>query len=428
MTILVLSLVFAQVERVVIVSVDGLRPEFYLSDAWEMATLRAWSRQGAHAKAVESVFPSVTYAAHASILTGVRPGRHGIVANGPFGESGPAPEWYWEAKDIGARTLWQAAKEKGLATAIVFWPSSVGADVQWRLPERWAVRDGEKTAELLPRLATKGLAAELALAVGVPKEMDGREGKDAFIAECAAYVLRKYKPRLMFVHLGEVDYYSHRDGPNSESARKAVARTDAQLVKVWRAAEMLESAALIVTGDHGFAEARESVAPNVVLAQAGMIELEGGRVKRWKAMAHAHGGSATVYVKDDVSVAEVIAVLEKAAVEGVRRRYRVLDRKRLDELGANLRAAFALEAEAGFAFSGAVQGSVVERWTSARGYHGYLPERANMATGFVAIGAGIKVGGCVERMRLIDIAPTVARLLALAMDDVEGRVVAEILE
>ena len=46
--------------HVVVVSLDGLRPEFYLDDAFPAPTLRELVRAGAHARAVEPVFPSVT--------------------------------------------------------------------------------------------------------------------------------------------------------------------------------------------------------------------------------------------------------------------------------------------------------------------------------------------------------------------------------
>src|SRR5437016_1249719 len=61
----------------VIVSIDGLRPEFYLDPSYTAPTLRSLVASGSHARAAEPVFPSVTYPDHASIVTGVRPARHG---------------------------------------------------------------------------------------------------------------------------------------------------------------------------------------------------------------------------------------------------------------------------------------------------------------------------------------------------------------
>ena len=51
-----------------------------------------------------------------------------------------------------------------------------------------------------------------------------------------------------------------------------------------------------------------------------------------------------------------------------------------------------------------------------------------MATGFIAAGAGVRRGVVLDRIRLIDIAPTAAHLLGIAAPPVEGRVLREILE
>jgi hypothetical protein len=70
--------------HLVLISLDALRPEFYLDPAFDMPTLRALAAQGSHARAVESVFPSVTYPSHATIVTGVRP-EDALYRNETFG-------------------------------------------------------------------------------------------------------------------------------------------------------------------------------------------------------------------------------------------------------------------------------------------------------------------------------------------------------
>jgi len=419
----------ARVKRVVIVSVDSFRPAFYLSDDWEMPTVRGWAKDGAHAKGVESVFPSATYPAHATIVTGVRPAKHGIRANNRLGENGPLSEWHWDAAEIKARTLWQAAREKGLKTAIVLWPSTVGAEVDWLVPERWAVRDGEKTAELLAKHSTKGLAAELILAIGAPQSVDKRAGMDQFIADAAAYVFRKYKPHLMFVHVGEVDHLSHRDGPAADAVKAAVKETDGHLARLRAAIEksgLAEETLLLVTGDHGFLPVTHAIAPNVLLAEAGLITLEDGKVREWKALAFASGGAGAVHVKG-ADAAAVRALLEKGATVGGRRTFRVLSEKEKADLGYDGEMPIALEAEEGYSFGMATTGAFLSEAKTVKGQHGYLPTRPAMRTGFVAAGAGVRAGSSVELMRLVDIAPTVAKVLGLEMKDVEGRVLSELL-
>jgi predicted AlkP superfamily pyrophosphatase or phosphodiesterase len=70
----------------VIVSIDGMRPD-YVREAdrygLRIPELRRLLRK-APATGVAGVLPTVTYPSHATLVTGVAPARHGILANRPF--------------------------------------------------------------------------------------------------------------------------------------------------------------------------------------------------------------------------------------------------------------------------------------------------------------------------------------------------------
>jgi len=105
----------------VVVSIDGLRPDYVTqADAHgaRVANLRRFLAEGAYAEGVEGVVPTVTYPSHSTIVTGVWPAKHGILANTTFDplEKNFAA-WYWYSEDLRARTLWQAAAEAGRKTA-----------------------------------------------------------------------------------------------------------------------------------------------------------------------------------------------------------------------------------------------------------------------------------------------------------------------
>src|SRR5262245_58571757 len=116
----------AVADHVLLVTIDGLIPEVYLApDKHGLAVpaLRRIAAEGAAAEGARSVFASVTYPAHTTLMTGVLPARHGITTNRPPDPLGANQGgWRWYAEDIRARTLWQAAGEAGLSTALVSWP------------------------------------------------------------------------------------------------------------------------------------------------------------------------------------------------------------------------------------------------------------------------------------------------------------------
>jgi predicted AlkP superfamily pyrophosphatase or phosphodiesterase len=389
-----------QAERVVVISIDGLRPEFYLGD-YDVPTIKALAARGAAAKEVESVFPSTTYPAHATIVTGVRPWKHGIVANTTWGESGSTRDWYWHARDLKAKTLWKAAREKGLKVAITYWPTSVGADVDWLVGEIWDP-DPKGTPDRLRAAATPGLLAE----IGGELPMD-KAAVDGFVARAAIHVLRTKKPHLLFAHFINVDDAQHKRG--RDGAREALKIQDELLARVLEVVD--DKTLVIVVGDHGFVDVDRNINPNALLRDEGWAT-----PTSWRALGRSSGGSTGIYVKDPKDVAAVRDLLRSRA-DGM---YEVLERAELDALGYDPAAALALDPRGGWAFSGAFTERFVEGLPTVKGNHGQRPTRPGLATGFIAAGPGVRPGTSIERMRLVDVAPTVAQVLGLEMPDVEG--------
>jgi predicted AlkP superfamily pyrophosphatase or phosphodiesterase len=103
----------------------------------------------------------VPYPSHTTLINGVWPAVHGILANTTFD---PRREnqggWYWYAEDIRVATLWDAARQAGMTTASIQWPVSVGARVTWNIPEIWRA-NAPDDAKLIRAVSTPGLLAEL---------------------------------------------------------------------------------------------------------------------------------------------------------------------------------------------------------------------------------------------------------------------------
>jgi predicted AlkP superfamily pyrophosphatase or phosphodiesterase len=123
--------------HVVMISIDGLRPSFYTQPGpAKIPTIRRLMQQGAWARGVTGVLPSVTYPSHTTLITGVLPARHGIFDNrilDPEGTSNMA--WFWYARDIRVTTLPAAVRARGLTAAAVNWPVTVGMDLDHNMPE-----------------------------------------------------------------------------------------------------------------------------------------------------------------------------------------------------------------------------------------------------------------------------------------------------
>ena len=75
-------------KHVILISIDGFRPEFYLDASWPAPNLQQLKTAGVYAQRVKSVFPSYTYPSHVAMLTGALPARGGIYYNAPFEPEG----------------------------------------------------------------------------------------------------------------------------------------------------------------------------------------------------------------------------------------------------------------------------------------------------------------------------------------------------
>ncbi len=425
-------------KHVVIISLDGLRPEFYLpGDASKACeTLVSLRDAGSCAKAALPPYPSVTYPGHATIATGMNPARHGVTANTVFEPTASEGRGFWFASDLQAPALWDVAHKAGLTVGSVSWPCTAGSKfIDWDVPEFWTTSMGNELV-LMRKHAPEGLIELIERDAGsmATARRAGGAPWDAFLASAAATIIREHKPNLMFVHLIEPDKIQHQGGRASPELSAVTRRVDSHIydiIEATKKAGIYERTTFIVVGDHGFADVTLMIAPNVLLAENGFIRLENKRVADWTAMIQNTGGSAGVYLKnprDVATAAKLRGFLQKNALDSSGKpMFRIIDKDRLAALGGPRDAAFYLEAEPGYMFSGTLNGEYV-RPASIKGNHGFLPDKPGLQTGFIASGRGIKKGVVLDTVRLVDVAPTVAELLGLQMPGTDGRVLKEILQ
>jgi phosphonoacetate hydrolase len=207
-------------------------------------------------------FPSVTLVNHTCALTGVGPGRHGIVNNAYYDRElgrqvvpNASGEWHRAMQHLrpGVRTVWQRLPE-GTSSACVNEPVDVGAQYStFELIRQATAGDGPSLGELLPpadddlhvtrqhyndhddyRWSTQVDAAGLDQVLGL-----WREGTP---------------PRLTWWNSTLTDTGHHAGGPRSAIARASMQDTDRRL-QVWldlvEERGLLDDVVVLLTADHG---------------------------------------------------------------------------------------------------------------------------------------------------------------------------------
>ncbi len=434
--------------RVLVISLDGLDAR-YLNRRDELGlkipTLRRLMREGVAARGVTSVYPSVTYPAHTTMMTGAWPSRHGIYGNellGPQMSTVPL-EWHWFARDIRAETLWDAARVRGLKVGMVSWPVGGGAG-DYNVPE--ILRFGGTLEDSLTRIRENALPANLVAEVErrdpLLYKQASRDEQDDMRARFASYIIEEKRPEVMLVHLFDLDHFQHVYGPFTKEAINILEKTDGyvgRLVEALRRAGTLHETDIFITSDHGFKPISKLVHPGVALERAGFLKVQEsvdaqGKTQTiitdWRAVPYFTNGSCAIILRDekDGEALDQLREIFKTWMD-VRRLaglqpsiLRIIEGKELAALHVNPRVALMLEAADGYAFGKNYTGDLTTE-SKDRGAHGYLPTRPDYYASFIASGPRVSRRGSLSVISMIDIGPTIARSLGLRLRAATGRAI-----
>ncbi|MCS6804642.1 MAG: ectonucleotide pyrophosphatase/phosphodiesterase [Acidobacteriota bacterium] len=407
----------------ILISIDGLVPDYYNRPdrlGLRLPNMRRLCREGACAEGVIGVYPTVTFPSHTTLVTGARPADHGVWTNTVFDEptQPPTGRWLWEASFIRTETLWMAAKKAGLSVACAIWPVTVGAQgIDWHIPEVWdATGPFKLISQTMRDRSTPGLIDDILRASN--RTPNDYAPYDEFTVDAAVYMIERFKPNFLMVHLIDLDQAQHEAGPYSARGFEATERADAaigRILEAIRRAGIEASTTVAIVSDHGFMRIDKEFHAGAVLAQAGLIRLNAqGQVISWDAAVHPSGASAAIYLKNpnDASVANRVWAAFEPYTKGPEAPLRrILQRDELDQLGANPRATFFLEPSNFYAITNSFKEPVIQPAPEKkRGNHGFLPERPEMYASLILWGRGIQRTS-LEFVQMTDIAPTLARIL-----------------
>jgi len=389
--------------HVILITINGLRSDFVTSaESYRLRipTIQSLRSKGSYAVGIESVFPSQTIPAHATVVTGSLPADHGVTSDYSFDEKNAlqSKEPYRSANEIKSDTIFELARRTDLITAAVGFPLTTGAAINFNLPD---------TAE------------------------------DSLKASAAAEIIEKHRSNLLLINFTSFDVTQRRYGLLSVESLGSLELIDGLVKKIVDATERSRIAGettFIVLSDSGASKVEKEFNPNVMLAKKGWLSSDAqGRIVSWRAVAQSFGGSAAIFVKDPQDEAfgrELEAFFNQQAEKPDSPIWRVIPRRDAAKIGADPRVALYLDAAPSYAISSKTTGSSITNITKAadRTTRGYAPSRAEMRAVFIIAGNGIKSGAQLEYARLIDVAPTVARLLGLEMKTARGRVISEVIK
>ena len=397
-------------------------------------------KNGALIKNVESVYPSLTYPAHATIVTGKYPKNHGVINNTVLDFKNDNPDWYWYRKYIKGDTIFDLAEKSGMKTCSILWPVTARSKITYNMPEIFCTKRYDN------QILKSALAGSKIYQVNMNKRFGYlRQGMDEpyldnFATEVAKKTIRELKPNLILLHLIDSDSQKHKYGIENKEVIESLKRHDERLgeiIESLKLAGIYEDSTIIALGDHSQINVNNVIKLNSILMKNDLINVNGNKIKSYKAIAKSCDGSSYIYLKNknDVETRKKV----RDILNELKNKYsnvieEVYNNEEIKNLGADINASFMIEAKRGYYFIDDFLGEAIEVIDESskikhklRASHGYLPSRDNYKTFFIAYGKTIKKGVVLEKGKLINHGPTIATILDIDLRDCDGIVEERIL-
>ncbi|QKK01241.1 MAG: alkaline phosphatase family protein [Pseudomonadota bacterium] len=373
-----------QTTPLLLVSIDGFRYDYL--DHFETPALDRLARDGLRADSLHQVFPTKTFATHYSLVTGLHPGTHGVVANNMWDprrqsrfslrDREAVSDGYWYQ---GGEPIWVTAERQRLITATYFWPGSEACIGRVR-PTYWKPYDG--------RVAHAERIDQILDWLDLPPDQ---------------------RPAFLTLYFSAVDSAGHRGGPLSEMTRAAVADVDGHLGDLLDALEAdnrLDAINIIVVSDHGMSDV--DTQRSILLNE--LIDLTGLNISDWGPAAQIWTGARDP--QDLVAeLREAHPHLRAWRRDEIPARYHFGSHRRVPDV--------LVEADPGWLITAAP--FAANDRSPPLGMHGWDPALAEMHGVFIARGPDFIAGTRSPAVHSVDLYALMAELLDLQPAEHEGR-------
>lgn len=392
-------------------------------------------QEGSRVNRMLSIYPSLTYPAHTTILSGVNPGKHGIVNNEPSIAGNLKCDWFWFHQPVQVKDLHDVAKERGLTTASVFWPvTGSHPNIDFLVAEYWAQGKGDTLEAAYKRSGTSDELFEEVVKPLLP-QLDSwqspvtDEGKILLACE----IIKRYRPHLLTLHLGQVDYYRHRYGVYNDHVSQGVMQSERFLQMLFEACQeagVLEQTNFVLLSDHGQINYTRKMNLNLLFKREGFIRTdEHDNFVSWDVWAKSANFSAQIYLRDPSNrqlherVHALLKAWQQAGDMGIGEV--MLPQETSERYGLEGDFSFVIESDQTTLFFSDWReplfspAEILEPGYQ-RASHGHMPEDGPQPF-FVAYGPAIRSSVILKSGRLIDAAPTMAAMLDLELPNVDGQ-------
>ncbi|KAK3872787.1 hypothetical protein Pcinc_018272 [Petrolisthes cinctipes] len=366
----------ANFTSLLLVSLDGFRADYRYRGL--TPTLERMAKEGVSTYYMKPSYPTLTFPNHYTIVTGLYPASHGIIANSfydpeykeSFSMSNNEGKWWW------GEPIWLTLRRQGKRSATCFWPGS-DSDINGTHPDYWFKYSASDNMPFEARID------QVMKWLSLPNDT---------------------RPHWVSLYMDEPDHTGHSFGPETSDVDQTLKRMDEiinRLQTALREGDLTDKVNVIVVADHGMVSAGPEKVINLT-----------NYVPNIKDLAYSYDGSfSRINFKDNPNIdndtkLEVLealtctsnTALRAYAKEDLPKRFHFDNNRRIEDIVLDLDEGFIVNTD--------------ESW-SILGQHGYDNYYSAMNALFVAWGPDFREGVTLQPFQNIELYNLMCHLLGV---------------
>jgi predicted AlkP superfamily pyrophosphatase or phosphodiesterase len=377
---------------VILISIDAFRWDYL--QKFRAPCLAKLAAEGVHAEKMISMFPSMTFPNHLTMLTGLRPEHHGMIHNTMYDPVFKARFAYnkvdlSDSRWWGGEPIWATAIKQGRRADCMYWPGT-GVTMAGLLPTEFKPYDNEADPN--------GCVDPVLTWLDQPPEK---------------------RPNLIITYFHHVDTASHKFGIESPQVATAVAQVDTAICRLMdgiHQRKLDRVVNLVIVSDHGMVD----LSPERVIELRDYVDMD-------KIQVDFSGAIAGLRPLDD----NIDALYQKFAGkenhfhvyrrENMPARYHFTDNRRIPPV-------IIVADDSWYIGKRAAGEAPVKNMNKAT--HGFDPELASMGATFIAHGSAFRQHVTIKPFENVHIYNLLCATLSLkpAPNDGDNRLAEEVLE
>ncbi len=428
--------------KTILVSLDALGAKILSDKRVKAPWIRKMIQDGAYVNELHTIFPSVTWAIHSTVVTGKYPSGHGMLANRVYNRTTGETIQLFNPLKCQNSELFQAPsisgliKEKGLSCDAICWPLTQGdPGIRHNIPEFYSQEHFESfsSREIWEKLRADGLPIERYGEWSAKHHLGPLQ--DSLTAEICKYLIRNDMPDLLLTHFLLIDSFLHDYGigaPETLWAIEYVDRLIGELLQTLESENLINQVNVILFSDHGQAPVQHEIQIGKLLDEVGLYHWQpvsnGGAVFLYR---HNTSGNQT----DGIYLNQKAGEIPQAEQQVITKCFQ--DAEWLDRIiwpeqypsinfpDINSENIFLpdaiLEMKPGYIGGENRAAEHYKNTSTFKGMHGYKGNLPDMTGFLTAWGPDITKKMVIEKADMTDIAPTLAKIFDLPEQDWDGK-------